>query len=240
MKPIFLLISTSLLIANSMYAQVACSIRVIETSAVAKPSNAGSAQSNTCSDVNINWQGHEHQTYMVTYTYTDIATGKTTVGKSDQASRKGKNYNYSLTLPIKPGSTLTWSIQAIQTIDNRTFYSYPVRGEFSGCDKTEVVANKTTDKSAVARSKALFKPELNIFPNPATSELTIKWTDTYQGNARLTITDASGKTIKQTDINKKLPNYLDRVIVNNLTAGIYFMQIQMQNGKKISTRFVKN
>lgn len=150
------------------------------------------------------------------------------------------NFNCSATLAVKPGQKISWSIQAVSVIDNRTFYSYPLRGEYTGCEETRIVTTAAVNTNMVKPGIGRAKSELMIYPNPTTGELTLKWSDTFQGNANITIMDATGKAVKQLNINKQLPDYLDRITVSNLTAGLYFMHIRMENGKTISTRFVKN
>jgi hypothetical protein len=210
----------------------------IQTSAVPRPTEALALPSAGCTELKLSWQGNPGQSYMINVSYTDNATGAVVSTVHTSSIACDKNFNCSVTLPVKPGNKLTWSIQAAAEIDKRSFYSYPLRGEYTGCNESMVSkTNKTGSETKIAAVKT--DGSLNIYPNPVTGDLTLKWSSDYKGSAKLVIMDASGKTVRSFDIQKQLPDHLDRITVNTLSSGLYFMQVRMQDGRSMSMRFVK-
>ena len=232
-----LLVSLCLLLLNHAFTQAPCITGRVQTSTVSKPAEVQALPSANCNQIKISWRGSKDQTYIVNAVYTDNITGITTGTTSTLA-------DWSIILHMKPGSSLSWTIQAQADVDGRTFNSYPVRGEYAGCDANSIVVkNNINAASNAAGNKTLSVPvktALIVYPNPVTGELTIKWTDLYQGKAQLSITDASGKTVRSASVNKQVPEYLDRMPVNTLSPGIYFLQIKMQMGRSLTARFMKN
>jgi hypothetical protein len=226
--------AVGLVLFNTICFAQPCVIVRIQTAAVAKPNQADVTVANNCSEGKISWKGNAGQTYIVSITDEK--------GQVLQEARSicDNDLNCYAVLPVKPGQKINYTIQAIALVDNRTFYSYPLYGEIPGCDEGIVAIKNGIAASADKTPHIPVKTDLMVYPNPVTGELTIKWSGDYEGNARLMITDASGKTVRQTELRKQLPDYLDRIPVNTLSPGLYFMHIQMQNGKMISTRFVKN
>jgi hypothetical protein len=78
----------------------------------------------------------------------------------------------------------------------------------------------------------------NIYPNPALSNISV--TLKAQGNVKLRILDATGKTVfaKEQAVNQS--GILITLPVADLTSGLYFLVIQDENGNTSSKRFVKN
>jgi hypothetical protein len=75
---------------------------------------------------------------------------------------------------------------------------------------------------------------VKVFPDPASSRITIN-TDVVDFPAQISITDVAGNTILQSSMD----NAMQQILINDLQAGIYF--IQLTNGQKqnLVTRFVK-
>ena len=80
-----------------------------------------------------------------------------------------------------------------------------------------------------------FDNQINIFPNPATDQLTIKFDLSIPEYFTLKMVDVRGATIKsfpaQNYFNTTLP-----VDISNIPAGIYYLQIngeQLQVVKKL-------
>ncbi|HYE56234.1 MAG TPA: T9SS type A sorting domain-containing protein [Chitinophagaceae bacterium] len=172
--------------------------------------------------------------------YDDKAGGKAL--PADNVSVINNGRECFATIPLKPGYALQWSIQAVQAVDGRSFYSYPMRGETAGCEKQPIVEKSD---EAVARPDISVvenepKSGLSIFPNPVTGELTINWTGEYRGQANLAILDASGKPVTVMNIRKEQSSYVQRMSANAYSSGIYIIYISMYNGRSVSTRFVKN
>ncbi len=77
-------------------------------------------------------------------------------------------------------------------------------------------------------------PQLNIFPNPASNELAIHFRNAEIAT-NITITDVLGREIysQKTNQNSEIIN------IKSLSAGVYFVKAQLQKGKVVSGKFVK-
>jgi hypothetical protein len=242
MKKIMALLITCFSAFATVWGQDPCTTVRVQSPVVSKPAEATSNITGNCNEVRISWKGNPQQTYIVSGTYTDRNTGLNTQVEAGN-SITCNDTECTAILAVKPGNTLTWSIQAVEMLQGRTFYSYPFRGEQQGCedaltDNRPLTASRSANNDALKKGLPV-KTELMVYPNPATGELIIRWSDAYQGAANLSILDAGGKIMKQSAIQKQQLNYLDRISVSGLLPGIYFMQIKMQNGQSLTTRFMK-
>jgi hypothetical protein len=241
MKQLFL-IPLTLLLAAAAYSQPCATGGKIQSPAVAKLTEAQSTVTNNCNAVTISWRGSQGQSYIVAATYTDQATGKVSSAEGAWPIACDNAFNCTVTIELKQGSSLSWSVQAVQAIDGRTFYSYPLRGETPGCEQP-LIAEKnavTVSKASIKATEAAPNNAVSVFPNPVTGELTINWTGEYRGKANLAILDASGKPVNVMDIRKEQPSYMTRLAVQGYSSGVYIIYIGMHNGRSVSTRFVKN
>jgi hypothetical protein len=71
---------------------------------------------------------------------------------------------------------------------------------------------------------------LEVYPNPANSNITISWMSTDESTARLSIIDLSGKTVHKQTIKNGAS-----IDISKLLTGVFVMQVQLDNG----SRFVK-
>lgn len=76
-------------------------------------------------------------------------------------------------------------------------------------------------------------PEVKVFPNPASSLLTISSPAGFQ-KARLRITDLQGKTLHNISLNSNLKS--QEVETGDLPNGVYFLELE-QEGKLSRTKF---
>jgi PKD repeat protein len=76
---------------------------------------------------------------------------------------------------------------------------------------------------------------VNIYPNPAQEILNIDMKDAKNMGGKIYIMDLSGKVIQQVSFN----GIHGEVSVAQYPAGMYMMSIEMQNGDRVNTRFVK-
>lgn len=73
---------------------------------------------------------------------------------------------------------------------------------------------------------------LQIAPNPAQNTLNVQWMGTERAQL-ITIYDALGRVMTST-------NYAHQIALDNLTAGVYFIQVETENGSVLAMqRFVK-
>lgn len=73
---------------------------------------------------------------------------------------------------------------------------------------------------------------VNIYPNPAKTFVTVDLGKNYK--AKITIIDASGRSVKTLNINSK-----DKVNVSGLVKGTYLFDITLDNDKKIVKKIIK-
>jgi hypothetical protein len=106
-------------LSRLVFSQAICPNANVST-LVTQP-NGTAIVSSTCSTLLVKWQGTVNQTYCVSATYFNPITNKkdTAMGVNIACN---DNQNCTATIPVTPGTTITWSVQAIS---NNTA-SYPV------------------------------------------------------------------------------------------------------------------
>lgn len=239
-----LLLIGLLLFADHSFSQSVCPCctNPIETSAVTKPTDPD-VLSATCNKLIVKWKGNAGQSYVVSGTYQDPSTNTVKL-LADPVSTTIDDYNNcTATIPVVAGSTVRWNVKAIQQIDERTFSSYPLRGDqdylIPSCD--QLVATEGAAASGAAKEQLVVSNEkLAMYPNPVNDALNIKLISEYKGSVKLTIIDVSGKTVITMNAEKQQSDYYNRISVNTLKPGVYFMNVYMQNGKSFTTKFLKN
>lgn len=81
--------------------------------------------------------------------------------------------------------------------------------------------------------------DLKVYPNPALSFTTVKFTANNSGHYRLRITDMSGRRIQSMEgIYNNKQNEV-QVPVNELSAGIYLVEVEMNKQKQITKLVVQ-
>jgi photosystem II stability/assembly factor-like uncharacterized protein len=73
--------------------------------------------------------------------------------------------------------------------------------------------------------------QITIYPNPTNGQISIKTTETINN---ITITDISGRII---EVDTRNAEYID---VSELGSGIYLMSIELDSGKALYEKFIKN
>lgn len=127
MKRLFLLSIGCFILMGQAFPQGPCANVKVETPAVPKPTN-GNIISATCSSMVVSWQGSAHQTYVARATWFNTATNKTDTAVATNIICD-VSFNCTATIPVIAGTNISWSVQATAIIDDRTFYSYPFRGD---------------------------------------------------------------------------------------------------------------
>ncbi|MFT4849277.1 MAG: hypothetical protein ACI83B_001816, partial [Sediminicola sp.] len=89
--------------------------------------------------------------------------------------------------------------------------------------------------SVLGVSSVFSKDNVQVYPNPSNSEVTVLFTSPFEVDIR--IFDLSGKLlVYQADMMVESTYSLD---VSSLTSGIYFLRINSENGE-ITTKIIKN
>ena len=81
--------------------------------------------------------------------------------------------------------------------------------------------------------------QLSMYPNPASTELTINIDLEYSSTTNLKIIDLTGKTVKDfsRDLSHENGMYKAQLDISDLKAGIYFVRVKQQN-KVLSKKLI--
>ena len=96
----------------------------------------------------------------------------------------------------------------------------------------------TVNKSVTGINEIKPQMEYSIYPNPATDVVNIKYNVLEASQISMSITDVSGKTIKDiSNTRESVGEHVKEVTVSELTPGIYFLTINI-NGQNSNHKFV--
>lgn len=102
-----------------------------------------------------------------------------------------------------------------------------------------VITNQTLNTigvqtASVSENKSF--SNLKMYPNPATSELTIQLTDAITSGV-INLYDVQGRLLQNQRVTA---NSLQKIDVSALTNGFYFITVDTDKGTRVSGKFVKN
>lgn len=80
-----------------------------------------------------------------------------------------------------------------------------------------------------------FQTSLNIYPNPASENITLEFTTENEVSGTVIVRDIIGRVCKQVDINSKT----NVISVSDLPQGVYILTFMDENMRKLSKKFVK-
>jgi hypothetical protein len=81
--------------------------------------------------------------------------------------------------------------------------------------------------------------DLSIYPNPANNLLTIKYQSIYSGNVKVCVYDIAGREVKSQAFSKNQIVFQQRLHINSLKAGLYYLMITDDSGNRRVSKFVK-
>ncbi|WP_162944776.1 T9SS type A sorting domain-containing protein, partial [Flavisolibacter nicotianae] len=140
-----------------------------------------------------------------------------------------KTVSSSVTLPaglqtlrlyvVDPGFTLNW---------------------FEGLNSATLVTARPGFGSSAATQEVntLNTSLLRLYPLPARSEMTLQLNNTYTGALHVMILDEAGRLHRSLRLQKRGPEMTQRIPVNDLSRGVYLLQVEM-NGRVQSQTFLK-
>ena len=97
-----------------------------------------------------------------------------------------------------------------------------------------IITNTFTSTFTVPLSEPqVDQPQFTVFPNPATKQITVSWERSLD-NGLMRIYDVSGKVT----LSRKLNNQHTTVNIEELSAGMYFIEIE-HNGQKHQHKLIK-
>lgn len=79
----------------------------------------------------------------------------------------------------------------------------------------------------------LNEKSLHVFPNPSSSEITVKWDNMNLSNEDLTIANTLGQTVYTKKTSQSFDENSQKINVNNWSKGIYFIKLKQQTVKFI-------
>ena len=83
------------------------------------------------------------------------------------------------------------------------------------------------------------QPEIEVYPNPASTQLSINSSQSATGKMKLEIVSQSGATLISVDGGTRTPgSYTDQLNIENLSPGVYLLRITL-NGITINRKVVK-
>jgi hypothetical protein len=161
---------------------------------------------------NVNCQLTGSETGLVgLYNFNDagiIAEGSNT-GKTTALDLAGIPDNATLTGFALTGTTSNWVSSSTNT----------------SCIPISTV--KTEDLSVTALGTHA-TTDLLVYPNPANETLTISFSDDYQGQVSLKLTDVSGREVWSSVVSKENTTYQTTVNLSDMASGTYILEV---NGK---------
>ena len=130
-------------------------------------------------------------------------------------------YLYRLTVTDNNGVTAT---------DDVVITVYAVSSTTSTTKQLAVVNETTTIAAA--------QPTIS-FQNPVRNNLDLNWNANYKGNAKIKILDLNGKLLRTMNVKKNQQQYRNSVDVNGLKQGVFVVQVQTEDGKTVTNKFIK-
>jgi hypothetical protein len=127
---------------------------------------------------------------------------------------------------------VTFAIQPLPNLASGTIFENraAIYFDFNAPIMTNYAISKVNIITVINEKNAL---QLNVYPNPTKDILNIRWNDS--GKTKLSISDISGKAIFQ---SVEIGNY-KQIPTQNLSKGMYFIQIQNEQGLGISKIIVQ-
>lgn len=230
MKSLLILLLAVAFTTNAISQQ--CATSLIQSPVAQKPTQA--TASVNCHTLTMQWQGGTNEKYQLTVTVKDAATGKK-IKKFSPNTYKQNGNNYVATIPVTAGTKLSWTVQAINTINNRAFISYPLRGK-------EVFVPECTASSVAASGQDAVAAQVNdklkvlMYPNPVQSILHLQLTGDEAGKKMVRVVDIYGRTV----ITQRDEHHLVQLNTAALANGMYIVQIENETGKVLFTgKFTK-
>ncbi|MBE7173355.1 MAG: T9SS type A sorting domain-containing protein [Williamsia sp.] len=244
MKSFFLFICGFLVLDATGLCQGSCSccMAAVETPVVAKPSDPAIVSA-SCNMLVIKWKGSAGQTFVIGGTYLD-PSGSTLPLQEAVSMLADFDNNYTAAIPVVAGSKVSWNVKAVQLIEGRMFSSYTLRAmqdyPIPDCNQPVVTGKAAAGAATATEQLVISNEKLAMYPNPVNDVLNIKLSSSYNGMIKLTVTDVSGKTVLVSVVEKQYADYYNHISVSSLKPGMYFMNIYLQNGKTITSKFLKN
>jgi hypothetical protein len=77
--------------------------------------------------------------------------------------------------------------------------------------------------------------KISIYPNPTKNYINIKYSESTNENFQYSILDLTGRIVKN-----GTTKFSEQINIESLTSGNYIIQIEIENGKKVTEKLIKN
>jgi hypothetical protein len=135
-------------------------------------------------------------------------------------------------------STFTWNTSAtgsVIIVSPTVTTSYSVTGTaLNGCTNGTSITQSVSACTGF-NEELISDAQINIYPNPANSEITIK-VDDFKGNSTIEIYNAVGQIVYTGD----LKNTEQKINISDLADGIYYIKISEGKMIKGTRKLIKN
>ncbi|CAD7807865.1 hypothetical protein CHRY9390_01728 [Chryseobacterium aquaeductus] len=154
--------------------------------------------------------------------YKLVVTGKSTTITSFLRESDTANFSYPYVFP---------GVCTITGTTTANFYYYLYNWKVSSiCESARTMVTATVDSNCLSTSETDKKKNINVYPNPFSDVINIDRPELVKS---IQITDLSGKLVRN---NIKAESILR---LNDLTAGMYILQLDMKDGSKQTIKIIK-
>lgn len=113
-----------------------------------------------------------------------------------------------------------------------TFYTF--QGDF-GCNLTKYF--RVTQTPVSIKNNSINPNLIDVFPNPASNELYIKFDLGKSQQVTYSIKDVTGKIILEKNLNNVMAAY-EKVDISNIANGVYFVSLELDNKESFNKKLV--
>lgn len=126
---------------------------------------------------------------------------------------------------------------------NGSSYQYIDEDPLQGTSYYRLSQTDFSGRSATFETKSVtisnsFTNKLELFPNPAKENISIRINDASEGKLRVHITTNTGQTIKTFDIAKSAGRFQQNIAIQDIPAGNYMIEVKGK-GTSYSAQFIK-
>ena len=178
----------------------------------------------------------------------DLATNMVTASKDMSTGKVGPDYNsfWFLSSPIIANPSVgAWLVPTIYvgsddgTLngDNPVSYYYMDDNMFSATEFTMAIVGKCpTTVTGINQHSTTFEA-LNFYPNPASTNATIDVELNQSAKLDINILNSVGQIVYSTSVSGNIGSNKVNINLNNLSAGLYFYQVNVGNSKAVTKKF---
>lgn len=140
-----------------------------------------------------------------------------------------------------PSSTSEWGEIEITNISSLFFTEdFRFKLEFTSQSGNNIYVDNINiyDPATVGLEENEFLNYVEVFPNPATNNLTLNYNLKTSGKLKVDLLDISGRLVESVFVgNKPAGEHTQKIQVNDLSPGIYFVRISI-NGRQVTRKLV--